>query len=544
MTGALVDWARAAGMEEVHVWDPPGVPCVVGTVRGTGRAWTLMLALPEGFPYELPLAAAVEPSVLGRAHVLPGNFLCWAQPDALVDPDRPGQIVRECIQACVRILEMTDAEERGDILREVARHWAGLPGAVHRLVCLASRDFPRRLFGVESSDGQLVGYSTRAEAPVRGPWRAHEKRIPAGLAVRVPAEALSLPPRGPGPGWLQRLISCLDAESQSLVSKFLRTNSRRALLLLMVPSPDGGETAVGVEVEGPVRVDRLRHASMVPVVVSRCDRWALWGPSHEAARLRGSRVAVVGCGSVGGRVAVDLAGLGVGKLTLVDPDVLTVANASRHVLGLDDTFPLKVHALREHLAGTVPHAAVASVPDTIRNAAKVGTFDPLVHNAVVIAVDDPKVALWLNAALRQVPRPVAVVTVWLEAMGIGVHSMRSGDGIGCFECLFRSPGGGFGSNRAHLSDPGNDFRRELDGCGGVRVPFSGADAAQASALAVRQVVEALAYGRTRSELVTLRGDVQSFQATGWAMASSPLTVSDFQRRSGASIAVGGCSTCG
>ncbi|WP_255984875.1 ThiF family adenylyltransferase, partial [Klebsiella pneumoniae] len=49
-------------------------------------------------------------------------------------------------------------------------------------------------------------------------------------------------------------------------------------------------------------------------------------------RLNAARVAVVGCGSVGSKVAVHLARSGVGQFVLVDGDVLASGNLVRNEL--------------------------------------------------------------------------------------------------------------------------------------------------------------------------------------------------------------------
>jgi molybdopterin/thiamine biosynthesis adenylyltransferase len=52
----------------------------------------------------------------------------------------------------------------------------------------------------------------------------------------------------------------------------------------------------------------------------------------EQARLFGSAVAVIGCGGLGGYIIEELARLGVGHLTVVDPDVFEEHNLNRQLL--------------------------------------------------------------------------------------------------------------------------------------------------------------------------------------------------------------------
>lgn len=61
-------------------------------------------------------------------------------------------------------------------------------------------------------------------------------------------------------------------------------------------------------------------------------------------RLSKTHAMVIGCGSVGRQVALQLAALGVPALTLYDPDVVSVENLAVQGFGPDDLDSFKVHA--------------------------------------------------------------------------------------------------------------------------------------------------------------------------------------------------------
>ena len=63
---------------------------------------------------------------------------------------------------------------------------------------------------------------------------------------------------------------------------------------------------------------------------------------------------VIGCGAVGGHVALGLAFAGVGTLTLVDDERLGVENTFRHVLGNGEVGNLKVEGLKREIGETNP----------------------------------------------------------------------------------------------------------------------------------------------------------------------------------------------
>lgn len=73
-------------------------------------------------------------------------------------------------------------------------------------------------------------------------------------------------------------------------------------------------------------------------------------PAECQARLRAAKVAVLGVGGLGGRVALELACIGVGELWLVDGDVVELSNLNRQIqYSEEDLGVLKVEATARRL---------------------------------------------------------------------------------------------------------------------------------------------------------------------------------------------------
>jgi sulfur-carrier protein adenylyltransferase/sulfurtransferase len=84
------------------------------------------------------------------------------------------------------------------------------------------------------------------------------------------------------------------------------------------------------------------------------------GQDPRLATLQRATVAVLGCGSVGAPVAINLARAGVGKLILVDQQMLKGANVGRHPLGVSSIDSPKASELAKRLRGDLPHMEVVS----------------------------------------------------------------------------------------------------------------------------------------------------------------------------------------
>ena len=94
-------------------------------------------------------------------------------------------------------------------------------------------------------------------------------------------------------------------------------------------------------------------------------------PKEMQVKLRAAKVAVAGIGGLGSNIAVMLARSGIGKLLLVDFDVVDVTNLNRQMYFIPQLGKPKAEALAELLYQTNPYAAYESVcvkvtPENVR----------------------------------------------------------------------------------------------------------------------------------------------------------------------------------
>lgn len=80
-------------------------------------------------------------------------------------------------------------------------------------------------------------------------------------------------------------------------------------------------------------------------------------------KLKAARVAVIGAGGLGSPALLYLAAAGVGKLTVIDDDIVSLSNLQRQIL--HDTDQVGIHkttSASSHLGRINPHIAVAARP--------------------------------------------------------------------------------------------------------------------------------------------------------------------------------------
>lgn len=144
--------------------------------------------------------------------------------------------------------------------------------------------------------------------------------------------------------------------------------------------------------------------------------------SGRAAEAPGKRVAIVGVGSVGSKIAESLVRSGASRLCLVDGDVLLPANLERHALDWCDVGFRKVYGLRRHLLNIMPGADVKVVDSNLNWQRSARTHAWQVDSVagcdlIVDATGDPAIALFLGAVADANNR--AFVSVEVFEGGIG-----------------------------------------------------------------------------------------------------------------------------
>jgi hypothetical protein len=262
--------------------------------------------------------------------------------------------------------------------------------------------------------------------------------------------------------------------------------------------------------------------------------------------LARKKVAIIGCGSVGGHIASALARAGVGELLLVDPDRLEAANLFRHVLGRLHLGAYKAVALALVLGLDVPYLTARADP---RRAQDVLRSDPTLlgrFDVIVNATGDVTVARWLNRELY--PRCTGrIVHTWLEPLGLGGHALLTAEGgaPGCYECLFVGEDGHECLHaRSDLAAPDQVFHTTHAACGGAYTPYADLDARRTAELAARLIVEALHARSPAPRLRTWKSDGRRFAAAGFR-TSSRFALAGFELDVGAvDLVEPRCRVCG
>lgn len=113
-------------------------------------------------------------------------------------------------------------------------------------------------------------------------------------------------------------------------------------------------------------------------------------------KLKNAHVLVVGLGGVGGYCAEQLCRAGIGNLTIVDGDTVSVTNINRQIIASNDTVgQLKAKVFEERLHAINPQCNITTIAEFIRDDRMIEILKDKNYDYVVDAIDtlSPKVFL-------------------------------------------------------------------------------------------------------------------------------------------------------
>ncbi|MEF3091964.1 molybdopterin-synthase adenylyltransferase MoeB [Enterobacter sp. 10-1] len=151
-------------------------------------------------------------------------------------------------------------------------------------------------------------------------------------------------------------------------------------------------------------------------------------------RLKGARVLVVGLGGLGCAAAQYLAAAGVGELTLLDFDSVSLSNLQRQTLHSDAAIGLpKVDSARDSLARINPHVRLTPLNALLDQQALAAQI--AAHDLVLDCTDNVAIRNQLNAGCFQHQTPlVSGAAIRMEGQ-ISVFMYQ--DNEPCYRCLSR-----------------------------------------------------------------------------------------------------------
>jgi molybdopterin/thiamine biosynthesis adenylyltransferase len=554
----LRQFAEESPSEWVQDEDNPRA--IVGQVKIVGTEATLRLQVPSVFPTQLP-DVYVEPwDAFGFIpHVQADGLVCYQETEGMVvDRRSPISILQGALDKALSVLQAGAQGNNEDVFaEEFESYWHRLENATPIQSLIEATDQPRLIRRAEKNDTGCLADSMKQisaflnESSVKGAFT-----IQKALYVPLKKSARVVPPRPDEPMWSdekirevvwQNVAPAFEDKVRELCEEL---SGQTTTVVLGIPKETEGRSLVGIRYKGVETKHPLLSGvsswKRVPLVLSRRDHGYIAPRSGADADLSSRSVLLVGCGAIGGHLALELGRAGVGQVALIDHDKLRPENTYRHVLGWAHWRENKAKALKSQLESKLPYLECEAFPRKIQEVLRRGEIDLEDHDLIACATGDMTLELGLNEHIAGIEATPPLLHAWLEPYGIGGHVLVSGnEETGCLECLFTSSNGeGRLHNRAAFAQKGQEFGRRLAGCGSLHTPYGSADALRTAELATRLATDVLTGREDGNPLRSWKGDPEEFLAEGYQLSNRfSLTSGQLEKQKYAYVA-GGCPVCG
>ena len=162
----------------------------------------------------------------------------------------------------------------------------------------------------------------------------------------------------------------------------------------------------------------------------------------ETDRMAEKRAVILGCGSVGSLVAMELARAGVGHFLLVDPDIMEYHNICRHQCGIEDVGDLKINALERRLKNINPRIGIRKFEGIVQNLPKTQLDEFCVAGDTVFVgcADNRAADVYANRISIYYDACFISIGFWERAYAGEIFYHIPGKGMPCYECALGDGG--------------------------------------------------------------------------------------------------------
>lgn len=150
-------------------------------------------------------------------------------------------------------------------------------------------------------------------------------------------------------------------------------------------------------------------------------------------KLKAASVLIVGCGGLGSSSALYLAAAGIGKIGLVDSDVVELSNLQRQVIhNMDSINSPKVDSAKKRMEFLNPNVMVEVFHTRIR----ADNIDHILgdYSIIVDATDNFETRYILNTVCVSVGIPFVYGAIYQFSGQLSVFNYQNGP---CFQCVFQ-----------------------------------------------------------------------------------------------------------
>ena len=174
-------------------------------------------------------------------------------------------------------------------------------------------------------------------------------------------------------------------------------------------------------------------------VPKKCDLYSRSKGLLETGALEEKSVLIVGLGSFGSNIAIELAKSGIGKFILIDMDFLELHNIARHQCGINDLGRFKTKAIRDLILQKNPYANVETHEVSINGNLLLLRELMTAVDLIICATDTNRSRHNINQVAIELNKTVIFGRAITRAEGGDVFILR-GNTKPCYGCLINDDG--------------------------------------------------------------------------------------------------------
>lgn len=329
--------------------------------------------------------------------------------------------------------------------------------------------------------------------------------------------------------WYLRALSKVTPTDYQQLSKTLGNTRKNQFWIIFNAKTPSGLTWFGVNITPiknsngkktlPLSEGALKNWELNAINVNTLNNNKLMPRSGAFTELQTKSALIVGCGSVGSQIAMQLASAGIGVLSLVDSDIISIDNLYRHATCVPLHLNLsKVTALYRDLIDKYPWLKVIPSINTlnfIKNESLLNSFD-----IIIIAIGSPTQERLFHDFFLKHKIETPCLNTWLEGYGVGGHAiLELPETKGCMRCAYVNPidlTRGLVSNLNFIKSNQN-ITKNLAGCGDAFLPFSNLAAIQTALIASDLILKFLRGHLTKSAKISWKGNSLDAEAEGLSL---------------------------
>ncbi len=185
-----------------------------------------------------------------------------------------------------------------------------------------------------------------------------------------------------------------------------------------------------------IEKDGTNTECVISYVPSKSELYSRSKGLLETDVLGQKKVVIVGLGSFGSYISLELAKAGVGMFSLFDFDRIELSNISRHTCGIYDLGRFKTHAIKDSILLKNPYANVQTFEIDINNHLSLLKEECSKADLVICVTDENRSRSNINSIALEVKKRVIFGRAITRAEGGDVFRLRGGDiEAPCLACL-------------------------------------------------------------------------------------------------------------